>query len=58
MYFGRGVWKGPLYVFLGGPLPKEEGRTACAPRLAAARLAWMPVCCLDILVSEGREGGG
>jgi len=23
MYFGRGVWKGPPYVFLGGPLPKR-----------------------------------
>jgi len=32
MYFGRGVWKGPPYVFLGGPLPKEEGRTACDPQ--------------------------
>ena len=40
MYFGRGM-KGPPYVFLRGPLPKEEGRTACAPRLAAARLAWL-----------------
>ena len=28
---GKGVWKGPPYVFLGGPLPKEEGCTACIP---------------------------
>jgi len=44
--------KGPTYAFLGGPLPKEEGCTACAHSLAAARLAWMPLCCLFIKVSE------
>jgi len=35
--------KVPPYVFLGVPLPKEEDRIACAPSLAAARLAWMPL---------------
>jgi len=43
-----GCCKGPPYVFLEGPLPKEEGRNACAPSLAAARLAWMLLCCLFI----------
>jgi len=59
MYLGRGVWKCPPYVFLGGPLPKEEGRTACAPSLAPARLAWVSLCCLVIYVIEtrGREKG-
>ena len=57
MYFGRGVWKNPPYVFLGGTLPKEDGRTAGAPSLAAARLVWMPLFFLVILVIErrGRE---
>ena len=32
MYLGRGVRKGPPYVFLGGTLPKEEGRTAFRPQ--------------------------
>ena len=55
--------KGPPYVFLGGPLPKEGVRTACAPSVAAARLAWMTLCCLFIEVSDRRgrekgEGGG
>jgi len=51
--------KGPPYVFLGRPLPKEEGRTACAPSVAAAQLAWMSLCSLFIYVSErrGREKG-
>jgi len=43
-----GGCKGPPYVFLGGPLPKEEGRNACATSLDVARLAWMPLCCLFI----------
>jgi len=46
--FCDGVMKGPPYVCLEGPLPNEEGRTACAPTVAAARLAWMPLCCLFI----------
>ena len=55
--FRAGGMKGPPYVFMGGPLSKEECRTACAPSLAAARLAWLPLCCLVIKVSErrGRE---
>jgi len=43
-----GSMKGSPYVFLGGPLPKEEGRTACAHSVAAARLTWMPLFCLFI----------
>jgi len=59
MYFGRGVRNGPPYVFLGGSLPKEEGRTACAPSLAAARLAWIPLFVslyMRVREGEGRSG--
>jgi len=42
--FWAAAMRGPPYVFLGGPLPKEEGCTACAPSLAAARLACMSLC--------------
>jgi len=57
--FWDGGMKVPPYLFLGGPHPKEEGRTECARSLAAARLAWMHLCCLFIYVSErrGREKG-
>jgi len=44
MYFWAGVWKGPPYVFLGGPLPKKRVALRAFPGLVATLLAAMLVC--------------
>jgi len=41
---GRRVWKGPPYVFWGGPLPKKRVALRASPGLVARRLAAMLVC--------------
>ena len=57
--FWVGVWKGPLYVFLGGPLPKKRVALRASPGLVARRLAAMLLCWRVIYVREcrGREKG-
>ena len=44
MYFWAGVLKGPLYVFLGGPLLKKRVALRASPCIVARRLAAMLVC--------------
>jgi len=57
--FGRGVWKGPPYVCLGGPFSKKRVALRASPGLVARRLAAMLLCWRVIYVREcrGREKG-